>query len=70
MKDEALIMTAAAVVVSIFISLAPHVSAIFGSAGVPRLLHTSRQTLRLWRRPAMPIMDLMQVQLSPWQAFA
>jgi hypothetical protein len=55
MKSDALIMTAAAVLASILISLAPHVSAVFGSSEAPQLLHTSRQTLRLWDRPSIVI---------------
>jgi hypothetical protein len=53
MKSDALMMTAAAVLASILISLAPHVPAIFGFSEAPRLLHTSRQTLKLWNRPSI-----------------
>jgi hypothetical protein len=55
MKSDALMMTAAAVLASILISLAPHIPAIFGSSEAPRLLHTSRQTLKLWNRPSVVI---------------
>jgi len=64
MKSDALMMTAAAVLASILISLAPHVPAIFGSSEAPRLLHTSRQTLRLWNRPSIVILRA-DVVLNP-----
>jgi hypothetical protein len=64
MKSDALIMTAAAVLASILISLAPHVFAIFGSSEAPRLLHTSRQTLKLWNRPSI-LVRRTEVVLNP-----
>jgi hypothetical protein len=64
MKSDALMMTAAAVLASILISSAPHVSAIFGSSEKPRLLHTSRQTLRLWNRPSI-VLHSTEVALNP-----
>jgi hypothetical protein len=57
-------MTAAAVLALILISLAPHVSAIFGSSETPRLLHTSRQTLKLWNRPSI-VVHGTEVVLNP-----
>jgi hypothetical protein len=68
MKSDALIMTAAAVLASILISLATHVSAIFGSSEAPRLLHTSRQTLRLWNRPSI-VIHRAEVVLNPRPLF-
>jgi hypothetical protein len=64
MKGDALIMTAAAVLASILISTAPHVSAIFGSSETPQLLHTSRQTLKLWNRPSI-VIHRTEVVLNP-----
>jgi hypothetical protein len=68
MKSDALMMTAAAVLASILISLAPHVPAIFGSSEAPRLLHTSRQTLRLWNRPSI-VIHRAEVVLNPRPLF-
>ena len=64
MKSDALMMTAAAVLASILISSAPHVSGIFGSPEKPRLPHTSRQTLRLWKRPWIEVRRA-EVVLNP-----
>ena len=68
MKSDALMMTAAAVLASILISLAPHIPATFGSSEAPRLLHTSRQTLRLWNRPSIVILRT-DVVLNPRPLF-
>lgn len=68
MKSDALMMTAAAVLASILISLAPHIPATFGSSEAPRLLHTSRQTLRLWNRPSI-VIQRTDVVLNPRPLF-
>ena len=68
MKSDALMMTAAAVLASILISLAPHIPATFGSSEAPRLLHTSRQTLRLWNCPSI-VIHRTDVVLNPTPLF-